>query len=283
MKWRPRPLTIVLVAGLLLSVGCGISVRSPLSTGNGVTIPKSAEVKTADEARQIAIESAKKTLNSLDPRVIQVRLMVPAPGRVSTGQFLPAKTSDDPANLVWLVDVDQDGHDATPCPAPPPGIDQTICWYPDVTTSIAVSVMRGIVVAIKTSSPQAQGTPYAASIYLPQSAAIPTREDAMHTGFNLVPGQNGKPPTILEVRLLSATEWGDWLKQHGTYAGAPEVDPSTPIWEMEFVNAALAQGCTSSNTAGCVHDHLYLSLNAMTGGSLGFLFPAAGAPANYVP
>ncbi len=274
------PLFLTIAA--LLSIGCGVSVRSPLTTAKRVTIPKTAVVKTADQASRIALMAATSTLSSLDPQVTDVQLMVPDPVGPPSGRYLTANPSDDPANLVWVVDIDQGAHSATPCPAPPPGVDQTICWYPK-TATIAVSVMIGNVVAVSAPYPRGRGTPYAPTIGVPPSAAIPTREDAMAAAFKLVPGQDGSPPTILEVRLLSGAEWINWLEQHGRHVDASQIDPSAPIWEMEFVDAALAQGCTSENIAGCVHDHLYLSLDATTGKSLGFLFPATGTPANFTP
>jgi len=282
MQRRAVPLSIAFTAVLLVSAGCGLTVRSPLSTGSGATVPKSAKVRTANEASQIAINASKTTLNSREPQVQQVRLMVADSQGPPTGRYRAATSSDDPARLLWVVDLDQDGQATTPCPAPPPGIDQTICWYPE-TATIAISVMTGNVEAIGAPYPRDRGTPYAATIGVPPSATLPTREAAMQAGFKLVPGQDGKPATILEVRLLSVAEWSTWLTQHGSYIDVREVDPSTPIWEMEFVNAALAQGCSGSNASACVHDHLYLFLNAMTGQSLGFLFPAAGSPANYTP
>ncbi len=274
------PLFLMIAA--LLSIGCGITIRSPLATGNRVTIPTTAAVRTEDQAGRIALLTAKSTLSSLDPQVTDVRLMVPDPGGPPSGRYLTAKPSDEPANLVWVVDIDQGAHSATPCPAPPPGVDQTICWYPE-TATIAVSVMNGDVVAVSAPYPRDRGTPYAPTIGISPSAVIPTRGDAMAAGFKLVPGLDGRPPTILEVRLLSAAEWINWLEQNGRHVEASQIDPATPIWEMEFVDAALAQGCTSSNTASCVHDHLFLSLDAMTGKSLGFLFPAGGTPANFTP
>ncbi len=277
---------LLLSVAVLSCLGCSVSLRSPITTGStsdNAIVPKTAVVKTADEASTIALETARETLNSLDPQVIQVRLMVPAPGRLSTGKYVPARSRDDPANLVWLVDVDQDGHDSTPCPAPPPGIDQTICWYPDVTASIAVSVMRGIVVAIGTSAPKAQGTPYAMSFQIPTSAKLPTREDAMAAGFKLVPGKDGAPPTIIDVRALKGADWIAWLRQQGIRDDLSDIYSTMIIWVLEFTHAALALDCTSDNATSCVHDHLYLSLDAESGKSLGFVFPASGTPANFTP
>ncbi len=277
---------IVVAIALLSCLGCGVSVRSPITTGNSsgaVAVPKTAAVQTPDEAGTIALESARQTLNSLDPHVIQVRLMVPAPSRVATGQYVPASSSDDPANLVWLVDIDQDGHGSTPCPAPPPGIDQTICWYPAVTASIAVSVMRGIVVGIGGSYPRTLGTPNAMSFQIPTTAKLSTREDAMAAGFALVPGKDGARSTIIDVRALRGSEWLDWLRSLGIHDDLSGVNATMIIWVLEFTHAALSQGCSSDNTASCVHDHLYLSLDAATGKSLGFVFPAGGSPANFTP
>ncbi|MGA7672629.1 MAG: hypothetical protein WBW04_19585 [Nitrolancea sp.] len=281
---------LLLPIALLSGLACGDAAQTPaLDVGvatpsnlTDFTLPKSAAVRRVDQALRIALKTAQTTLYATNPHIAQIRLMKPRPSPSPVLGYVSAEPGDDPNFLVWLIDLDQGGYSMSACPAPPPGVDQTTCWQ-SPTAQIAISVMTGDVNMLGAPYPRDRGTPYAASIYLPQSAAISSREVAMAAGFKLVPGQDGNPPTILEVRLLSGAEWSGWLKQHGSYADVGEIDPLTPIWEMEFVDAALAQGCTSSNTAGCVHDHLYLSLNAMTGRSLGYLFPAAGVPANYTP
>ncbi len=282
MKVARCLLSSLMAFALLTCAGCGVSVRSPLVTSKSVTVPKTAAVRTADQAGQIALQTARTTLQIENPVVTLVRLMAPVPNAVVPGQYRVANGSDDAAKFVWLVEVDPSDQSSNACPAPPSGIDQTICWYAGRAT-IAISVSSGEVVSVDAPYPSHAGTPYVPSISVPASAELRTRQQAMAAGFKLVPGPNSKRPTIIEVRLLSAAEWTAWLERQGSHVDMSGVDAATPIWEMEFVDAALAQGCTPDNAATCVHDHLYLSLDALNGKNLGFLFPAAGAPANFTP
>ncbi len=110
-----------------------------------------------------------------------------------------------------------------------------------------------------------------------------TSQDATAAGFKLVPGKKGEHPTVVDVQRMGSIEWIAWLDERGIPSEPGSIDPSSTIWVLEFTNAALPQPCSAADPAGCVHDHLFLSLDAMSGKSLGFLFPKGGAPANYTP
>ena len=110
-----------------------------------------------------------------------------------------------------------------------------------------------------------------------------TRQEATARGFKLVPGQDGRPPTIVDVQQMSASEWITWLEEHGIPSDPGSVDPSSSIWVLEFTDAALYQPCSAADQTVCVHDHVYLSLDEMSGKNLGFLFPRGGTPGDYVP
>ncbi len=105
----------------------------------------------------------------------------------------------------------------------------------------------------------------------------------MTAGYKLIPGKDSKRSTIVDVQQMNATEWITWLEEHGIQTDPGSVNPSSSIWVLEFTDAALYQPCSAADQTVCVHDHVYLSLDEMSGKNLGFLFPRGGTPGDYVP
>ena len=101
----------------------------------------------------------------------------------------------------------------------------------------------------------------------------------MAAGFANVPGTDGKRPTIVGVRLMSLPEWLAEQDQRGYRPNVDWLDPATPIWELEFTDAADPVPCFTSRPTGCALEHVFLSLDALTGESLG----VSGTPPEATP
>jgi hypothetical protein len=135
---------------------------------------------------------------------------------------------------------------------------------------MTISVMTGDVGMIEAIYPRDHGTPYGSTIGITGPAKLNTRQAAMDAGFAYVRGKDGERPTIIDIRLLSLTDWLAEQDQRGVRPNVDGLDSATPIWELEFTGAVFPLPCHATCDVG----HLFLSLNALTGESL----LVAGAP-----
>lgn len=277
-----RSFPLIIMIGVLACSGCGRVPATPFgaaqdatpqdatpASGTSITLPSNAAVRTANEAARIALSQAPEVFHAKHPHVTSVQLVMPFNAPIPTDRYVPARQSDIPERMSWLVTFDQGGYSMGACPPPPPGIDQMTCWQ-SPTARMAISVMTGHVNMISAPYPRDRGTPYAPTIGISGPAKLKTRQAAMDAGFAYVRGKDGKRPTMINVRLLSLTEWLAEQDQRGVRPNVDGLDASTPIWELEFTGAEFPLPCH----APCAIDHLFLSLNAVTGDSLG----VAGAP-----
>lgn len=238
-----------------------------------IDLPDDYAVRTAAQAAALAIPPVESEFAATHPQVADVWLVTAREAATADNADLGA--SDDPLALVWWVDLDGDKFLIPSCPAPPAGVTQTTCGS---SSSASVRIYasdgsgQGMGLGRRFTTVTESG-----AIAIPSTAKLRTEGEAIAAGLLYVPGIDGHAPTPANIRLLSLQQW---LHEQGGQGDEPYLglDPATSIWEMEATNAAFVQSCPLLDTSQCVHNHIFVALNALDGTSIGYYGRSDSSP-----
>ncbi|HUZ02869.1 MAG TPA: hypothetical protein VMU89_21215 [Thermomicrobiaceae bacterium] len=229
----------------------GTAVTTSAPTGTPVSTPQAAA------ARALEVERSDPWADH--PRVIHVEALTLGEAWAAVSH-LPQPPPGDPSLPVWWVDFS--GTFRIPsCPAPPAGTPSTGCG----TSTSAVLILAandGHAIDGFIGARDIAATPAPDSLSLPSQARLKTASEATAAGVHAVPGKDGKPPTLVNLRLLPYGEWHAEEAARG--AQPPARDVSTPVWELEFVNASRFVPCNPP-PGGCQLDRVFIAFDALTG------------------
>jgi hypothetical protein len=240
---------------------------SPTSTPTArwIELPADFAIRTAEQAETLAVAAAQDMFAAPQPHVANTWLVTQR--EAWKAEDADGGENDDPLALVWWVDLDGAQFRIPRCPAPPAGVTQTSC---------GTSPIASMRIFARTGGGQGLGlgrrfTPAteSGSVSIPSSARLRTEGEAIAAGFLNVPGIDGHAPKLANIRLMSLQQW---LHEQAEQGSEPflGLDPATPIWELEFVQAAFVQPCPLLDTSQCIHDHIFIALNAQDVNSIGY-------------
>ena len=240
-------------------------LASPTPTAGWIKLPADFTVRTAARAEALAVAAAQDIFAAPHPHVANAWLVTQR--EVDVASDSTSSENDDPFALIWWVDLGGDQFEIPRCPAPPPGATRTGCGSAPIA-AILIFASNGRELGLTVGR---QMTPATESgpVPIPSNARLCTEGEAIAAGFLNVPGIDGHAPKLANIRLLSMQQW---LHEQAVQGSEPflGLDPATPIWELEFTQAALSVPCPLLHTSQCTYEHIFIVLSALDVNSIGY-------------